>query len=119
MEIAQADQGGFGLARSRLLPEDGREVGRAAQQYVQHVTNMFELLGEAPDKAAADAKTRDEDRDRAGQGLDGPGGAPRSEQDLSQDDEAELQALGPAFAWKVYFADVGAPPVHQPERGRP
>ena len=50
--------GWFGPARPRLLPEGRRQVGaRLRQQYQQHVANMFKLVGDSPDKAAAEAKT--------------------------------------------------------------
>ena len=57
MEIAGTDQGGLGLPdRDYYLKTDAKSV-ELRNQYVQHVTNMFQLLGEPPEKAAADAKT--------------------------------------------------------------
>ena len=35
-----------GLARSRLLHQDRRQIGGDTQKYVEHVQQMFELLGE-------------------------------------------------------------------------
>ena len=78
MEIAGTDQGGLGLPdRDYYLKTDAKSV-ELRNQYVQHVTNMFQLLGEPPEKAAADAKTVLQRRDRAGEGLDGSSRAARS-----------------------------------------
>ncbi len=53
--IAQADQGGLSLPdRDYYLKDDPKSV-ELRKQYLQHVTNMFKLLGDAPDKAAAEA----------------------------------------------------------------
>ena len=44
--IAQADQGGLSLPdRDYYLKDDAKSV-ELRKQYVQHVTNMFKLLGE-------------------------------------------------------------------------
>jgi len=53
--IGQADQGGLSLPdRDYYLKEDAKSV-ELRKQYLEHVTNMFKLLGDAPDKAAAEA----------------------------------------------------------------
>ncbi len=55
--IAQADQGGLSLPdRDYYMKDDAKSV-ELRKAYLQHVTNMFKLLGDAPDKAAAEAKT--------------------------------------------------------------
>ena len=76
MEIAGTDQGGLGLPdRDYYLKTDAKKVRLTLRnQYEQHVANMFNLLGESPEKmAAADAKTVAEHRDATRiAGLDGP-----------------------------------------------
>jgi putative endopeptidase len=53
--IAHVDQGGIGLPdRDYYLKDDAKNKERRAK-YVEHVQKMFELLGENPDKATADA----------------------------------------------------------------
>ncbi|HET9181761.1 MAG TPA: M13 family metallopeptidase [Candidatus Angelobacter sp.] len=53
--IAQADQGGLSLPdRDFYLKTDPKSV-ELRKQYVQHVTNMFKLMGDAPEKAAQEA----------------------------------------------------------------
>src|SRR5260221_13620604 len=54
--IGQADQGGLSLPdRDYYLKDDPKAV-QTRKDYVNHVTKMFQLLGDAPDKAAAEAK---------------------------------------------------------------
>jgi putative endopeptidase len=107
--IAEADQGGLGLPdRDYYFKEDAKsqELRRA---YVVHAQKMFELLGDKPETAAAEANmvmrietelargsmTRLERRD------------PKNL--YHKMTVVELQALSPAFRWKTYFLNVGSP----------
>src|SRR5207302_9922015 len=54
--IGEVDQGGLGLPdRDYYFKEDAKSV-ELRQKYVEHVQKMFELLGDPPPKAAAEAK---------------------------------------------------------------
>ena len=54
--IAQADQAGLALPdRDYYLKTDAKSV-EIQKAYVDHLTSMFKLLGDAPEKAAAEAK---------------------------------------------------------------
>src|SRR6195256_4489485 len=54
--IAEVDQGGLGLPdRDYYFKDDAKSV-ELRQKYVEHVQKMFALLGDAPEKAAAEAK---------------------------------------------------------------
>ncbi len=56
-QIASTSQGGLTLPdRSYYLTEDARSE-KLRGQYVEHVTKMFTLLGDTPDRAAAEAKS--------------------------------------------------------------
>ena len=108
-EIAEADQGGLGLPdRDYYLKEDAKSVD-LRKAYVAHVQKTFELLGDAPTTAAAEAQTvmrietalakgsmtRVERRDP--KNLDHKLTAP------------ELEKISPEFQWQVYFTKVGLP----------
>ena len=55
--VANLDQGGLTLPdRDYYIKDDAKSV-EVRQKYVEHVQKMFELLGDSPDKAAAEAKT--------------------------------------------------------------
>lgn len=109
MEIAQADQGGLGLPdRDYYLKQDAKSVA-LRKQYVAHVQTMFELLGEPPRRAAADASTvMDIETALARGALDrverrDPGKV------YHKMTRQELAALAPSFAWPKYFEGVRAP----------
>jgi predicted metalloendopeptidase len=53
--IAQADQGGLALPERDYYIKDDPKSVELRKDYVQHVTNMFKLLGDSPEKAAAEA----------------------------------------------------------------
>jgi len=107
--IANADQGGLGLPdRDYYTKEDPKSV-ELRKAYLAHVRKMFELLGDKPDTAAAEAitvmqietalakgsMTRVERRD------------PKSlDHKLST---AELEKINPEFQWQAYFAKIGLP----------
>ncbi len=108
-EIAGTDQGGLGLPdRDYYLKDDAKSV-ELRNQYVGHMTKMFALLGEPPDKAAADAKTvLNLETELAKASMD------RVERRdptkvYHKMTTAQLQELSPAFTWKEYFANIDTP----------
>ncbi|HZW80414.1 MAG TPA: M13 family metallopeptidase [Candidatus Deferrimicrobiaceae bacterium] len=107
--IAEADQGGLGLPdRDYYVKEDAKSVD-LRKAYVAHVQKMFELLGDKPDAAAAEAQavmrietalakgsmTRVERRDP--KNLD------------HKMTSVEFEKISPDFQWHVYFTKVGLP----------
>ncbi|HKG14535.1 MAG TPA: M13 family metallopeptidase, partial [Pyrinomonadaceae bacterium] len=55
--IAQASQGGLGLPDRDYYTKDDDKSTRTREEYVRHVARMLELLGDAPETAAASART--------------------------------------------------------------
>ena len=109
MEIAGTDQGGLGLPdRDYYLKTDAKSV-ELRKAYVAHIAKMLELMGETPEKAAADAATvmkletalatasmdRVERRD--------------PNKTYHKMTVTELQNLSPAFTWNSYFATLKGP----------
>jgi putative endopeptidase len=107
--IAQADQGGISLPdRDYYLKDDPKSV-ELRKTFSEHVANTFKLLGDAPDKAATEAK--------AVMGIEtalARGSMDRVERrepekiyhKLSQQD---WQALAPSFSFAKYLSGLGAP----------
>ena len=54
--IVNSGQAGLTLARDNYVRTDPRSV-EIRTKFVEHMANMFKLLGESPEKAASDAKT--------------------------------------------------------------
>jgi putative endopeptidase len=111
--IAQASQGGLGMPdRDYYFREDDKSKQLRAD-YEQHIAKMFALSGDAPDQAAAEAKTvlaiemalakasrtRVELRD--------------PEKNYNPMSLAEMNTLTPDWPWERYLQEVGAPAVEQ------
>lgn len=107
--IAEADQGGLGLPdRDYYVKEDAKSV-ELRKAYLAHVEKMFELLGDKPDVAAAEAQTVMRIETALAQGS-----MTRVERrdPKSLDHKmtsGELEKLSPDFRWQVYFTKVGLP----------
>jgi endothelin-converting enzyme/putative endopeptidase len=109
MEIAQADQGGLGLPdRDYYLKQDPKSV-ELRQQYVAHVRKMFELLGEAPNRAAANAAVVMEIETELAKGSLTLEERRDPEKVYHKMSALALAGLTPSFAWAKYFTGVHAP----------
>jgi putative endopeptidase len=109
--IAEVDQGGLGLPDRDFYLKTDAKSGEPRKVYLVHVDKMFELLGDKPSVAAAEAQmvmrietalakgslTRVERRD--------------PKKLYHKMTRQELLALSPAFHWNAYFAKVGLPAV--------
>ncbi len=117
--IPNLDQGGITLPdRDYYLKDDAKSV-ETRQKYQEHVQKMFELAGDKPDVAAAEAKTvlgvetglakaamdRTERRD------------PKKRDHMMQ--TTEIVALAPNFDLTQYFADNGSPKFTSLNVGNP
>jgi len=107
--IAYLDQGGLTLPdRDYYLKDDAKSV-ETRQKYVEHVQKMFELAGDKPDVAAAEAKTV----------LAVETGLAKASMDRTQRRDprtrdhkmtvAEIAAAAPNFDLTEYFAGNGSP----------
>lgn len=109
--IAQADQGGLALPdRDYYLKDDAKSV-ELRKAYVEHVTNMFKLLGDAPDQAAAEANTVMKIETTLAKGSMDRVARREPANIYHKMTEKEWQALTPSISWTAYLADVGAPPI--------
>ena len=119
VNIASADQGGMSLPdRDYYFKTDAKSV-ELRQKLEQHIAKTFELYGESPAKAVADAKTVMQiETALAKNSLD------RTEQ---RDPEkiyhkmgvADLKKLTPAFAWNEYFTTIQPPTFDSLNVGEP
>jgi predicted metalloendopeptidase len=109
--IAQADQGGLALPdRDYYLKTDPKSV-ELRKAYIEHVTNMFKLLGDAPDKAAAEANTVMNIETALAKGAMDRVERREPTKIYHKMSANEWQALTPSFAWPKFLADIGAPPL--------
>jgi len=119
LTIANLDQGGITLPdRDYYLKDDAKSV-ETRQKYLEHVQKMFELAGDKPDVAAAEAKTvlavetglakaamdRTERRD------------PKKRDHMMQ--VTEIAAAAPNFQLTEYLAANGSPKFTSLNVGNP
>ena len=107
--IAEADQGGLSLPeRDYYLRDDAKSV-ELRKQFVAHVTNMFKLLGDSPEKSAAEAQTV-MNIETALAKASMPVTERRDPEKLYHKvSEQQWQALTPSLQWNRYLTDLGAP----------
>ncbi len=109
--LAFADQAGLGLPdRDYYLKDDAKSVEQRTL-YVEHLKNVFGLLGEPADRAAADAAAvMSFETTLAKAALDLV--SRRNPQNIYHRlNPKELQALTPHFSWDAYFKAIAAPPI--------
>ncbi|WP_115711207.1 M13 family metallopeptidase [Legionella sainthelensi] len=105
--IAALVQGGLGLPDRDYYLKDNTKFKQIRDAYVNHMTKMFELLGDAPDKAIVEAKTVMKLETQM---------AKVSMSQVEQRDPhaiyhimdlAQLAQLTPSFSWPAYFTAMG------------
>ena len=107
--IAEADQGGLSLPeRDYYLKEDAKSV-ELRKAYVQHVTNMFKLLGDSPEKAAAEADAVMKIETALAKGSMEVVKRRDPQSIYHKMTQQEWQALTPSFSFPKYLTDLGAP----------
>jgi putative endopeptidase len=117
--IAAAGQGGLGLPERDYYTRDGEKDKQMRDAYVQHVTNMFKLLGDDDARAAAEASTVLSIETALAK-------ASMQRVDLRDPDKvyhkmavASLHELTPNLSWENFFREVGAPAVSDINIGQP
>jgi putative endopeptidase len=107
--IAVTGQGGLGLPdRDFYLKEDEKSKS-TRDAYMQHMTNMFKLLGDDADKAAAEAKTVMTIETQLAQvSLDRVSRRDSSKQ-YHKMAPADLKTVMANFDWATYIKQRGAP----------
>jgi putative endopeptidase len=117
--IAIASQGGLGMPDRDYYFRDDDKSKQLRADYEQHVAKMLGLAGDAPDKAATEAKTvitietalakasrtRVELRD--------------PEKNYNHMSLSEVKTLTPGWSWENYLHTVGAPPVEKVDVRQP
>ena len=107
--IATAGQGGLSLPdRDYYFKDDAKSV-EVREKLQKHIANMFQLYGESPAQAAADAKTvMKVETDLAKVSLDST--ELRDPQKIYHKmGVGDLQKLTPDFGWNQYFTSVQSP----------
>src|SRR5215472_16432382 len=107
--IGQADQCGISLPdRDYYLKDDPKSV-ELRKAYVEHVANMFKLLGDSPEKAGAEAKAVMSIETALAQGSMDRVERREPTNIYHKLSKEEWQALAPSFSFTKYLQEIGAP----------
>ena len=106
-QIAGIFQGGLGLPDRDYYLDSSERQQKIREQYVAHMVKMFQLAGDSPEKAAAEAKSAMEIETAFAK-------ASTARVDLRNPKNvyhimtlAQLKELAPNFEWQAYFDHIG------------
>ena len=107
--IAEADQGGLSLPdRDYYLKTDAKSE-ELRKQFVQHVTNMFKLLGDSPEKAAQEATVVMNIETALAKGSMDRVDRRDPEKIYHKISEQDWQALTPSLSFAQYVTGIRSP----------
>jgi putative endopeptidase len=109
--IAAAQQGGLGLPDRDYYTRDDAESNKTRAAYVQHVTNMFKLMGDDSAKAEAEAESVMQIEMSLAQASMDLVALRVPENIYHKQTLADVQALTPHFSWELYYRHTGSPSV--------
>lgn len=109
--IGAALQGGLGLPDRDYYLKDDQKFKQIREAYVQHIAKMFELLGDDPAKAAAEARTV--------MAIETDLAKASMTQTQQRDPHAiyhmmnleQLEKVTPNFSWPHYLTAIGQPQI--------
>ncbi len=105
--IGFAGQGGLSLPTNEYYTNTDDKSKLLREQFVQHMTRMFELLGDKPEQAAASAATVLAVQTRLAQNSRNPVQLRDFSKQYNKMGMKQLGELTPGFSWADYFAALG------------
>lgn len=109
--LINAGQGGISLpSRDYYTQTDAKSVETRAK-FVEHMTNMFKLLGDEADKATADAAKVMEIQTRLANASLTPVERRNPDNNYNKITFDAAQKLTPNFSWSAYASERGVPAV--------
>lgn len=109
MVMAFAGQGGLSLPNRDYYTKTEEKSVKLRDEFVKHVANMFQLIGETPDQAAKDAQTVLRFQTRLAENSRTPVELRDPTTQYHMMNPAKLQELTPNFSWDDYRRGAGAP----------
>lgn len=119
MNIANVSQGGLSLPNKDYYTKDDPKSVETRAKFVEYATNMFKLLGDDADKAAANAKTVMDIQLRLAMASKSPVEQRNPEARYNKRTLAQLAEMTPNFSWEAYMKERGVPPVQEINVGQP
>jgi putative endopeptidase len=109
--IGQAGEAGLGLPDRDYYLKDDEKSKQVRDAYAAHVQNMFALLGDEADKAAAEAKVVMSIETRLAQVSMTRVQRRQPEAVYHKMEVAQLNEMTPNFSWPAYFKGINHPEI--------
>ena len=109
MEIAQLYQGGLGLPDKDYYLNPDKYSKEVREKYIDHVANMFKLIGESDAVAKKDAETVMNIETELAKASMSKVEMRNPNKTCHKMDIVSLEKISPDFSWKSYFKSVGLP----------
>ncbi len=117
--LAYAWQGGLSLPNRDYYTNTDEKSQKLREQFVAHAARMFTLLGDAPDKAKANADAVIKLEMRLAAGSKTPVELRDPNANYNKQTFAELKTAMPNFAWEIYIKELGSPKDVEINIGQP
>src|ERR1043166_637201 len=117
--IAQLVQGGLGLPDRDYYTSDDAKMKATRDEYAKHVARTFELMGDAPDKAAGEAATVMKIETKLAEKSSTRVQRRNPEANYHPMTKGMLIDLTPDFDWGRYFRNINLPEVGKVNVGQP
>ena len=111
--IVNAGQGGLTLPNRDYYTNTDEASVKTRAKFVEHMTNMFKLLGDAPAVAAANAKTVLDIQTRLANASLTPVERRNPDNNYNKIGFSDARELAPNFAWNSYIAGRSIPAVSE------
>lgn len=111
MVMGFASQGGLSLPNREYYTKTDEKSVKLREDFVKHVANMFQLVGESPEQSAKDAETVLNIQTKLAENSRTPVQLRDPTTQYHMMDPAQLKELIPNFSWADYRQLVGAPTV--------
>ncbi len=119
MNIANASQGGLSLPNRDYYTKDDKKMQETRQKFIEYVTNMFKLLGDAPETASANAQTVMNIQNRLAKASKAPEEFRNPDARYNKKTLTEAAQITPGFSWDNYMKARAVPPVTDLNVGQP
>ncbi len=119
LNIANISQGGLSLPNRDFYTKDDAKSVETRAKFVEHLTNMFKLLGDDADKAAANAKTVMAIQTRLANASKSQVELRDPQKRYNKKTTAELAQITPNFAWADYMKTRNVPAITDLNVGQP
>jgi putative endopeptidase len=109
--IAQVVQGGLGLPDRDYYTSDETKSKATREEYARHVARTFELMGDSPERAAAEAKTVMNLETKLAEKSSTRVQRRNPEANYHPMVKTQLLEMTPDFDWSRYFRGIGMPEI--------